>query len=134
MKKVAVLFLVVSVLSCRTPGTPTVDVPAASDGGAVAKPVNCAAQLLQTAIAAATARANDFFAEGLSKVVLFKDLAGLAVDVGPPALACALQYLTGKFASDALNANTPQASAEYQKRRDLAAEFIAQQGYTFAAP
>jgi hypothetical protein len=58
-------------------------------------------------------------------------LEQLAGQVGPSALACALQYVSSKLGLDAKAAPAP-VKADYALRSQRARDFIASHGWTFA--
>jgi len=133
---IALAALALAAPGCRTPPGPVND-PTGSEVDAAAPPhLNCGQQVLQHAIASATARVNAVLAEsvstGAAQAVVMKNLADLATDIGPSALACAVHYLADKLGFDAAHAESPAVRADYVKRAELARAFIQEQGYTFA--
>jgi hypothetical protein len=108
------IFAVTSMVahSCKTPGGPApVDVSVVQDGGAPVAPrqVNCLTGVNEQAIADAQIRAITLIEKGVNigsaESVIFKGLEGLAFDLIPGALECALSYLGIKLSYDSSHAS-----------------------------
>lgn len=129
--------LVLMVSFVALPGSCTTVQPPPAGDPAATKDINCGKEVLQHAIASTTGRVNSILAEAVTlqnaKQVGLKNLTSLAVEVGPEAVACAVQYLASKLGFNAQHADTPEQRANFGQRVDIARAFIEQQGYTFAS-
>lgn len=146
MKRLALFVVLAAVVltlnSCKTPtpgGTPRpIDVGGQmDDGGAAPAPVNCVSGVTQHAIADAQQRAITVISYGINigsaEAVILKSLEGLAVDLVPGALACALSYLGIKLDYDAVHAKS-EVATEKAAEAKIARLYLRKHGITFSQP
>lgn len=125
--------LLCSVTGCpkNPPGGP----PTSLDGGAPVS-VSCAKDVGQSAIADAIARVDTVIAQGVSggavEATIIKNLEALATDLGPAAIACALQYVGIKFSYDADHIGDPGGAATKAAESKVARDYLKQHQVTFA--
>lgn len=130
------ILVVLTVLGTACPKNPPGGVPTTVDGGSTPTTVNCAKDVGQSAIADAIARVDTVIAQGVNggsvEGAIIKNLEGLAVDVGPAALACALQYVGIKFSYDAAHISDPATSNIKTTESKVAQDYLTQHQITFA--
>jgi hypothetical protein len=136
----ALVFAVLSVVtpSCKTPGSPPpTDVGSLDGGVSTPAPVNCISGVASQAIADAQARAITVISNGVTsssaESVILKNLEGLAYDLIPGALECALRYLGIKLDYDAAHATGPVATEKMAEAK-IARAYIRKHEITFTAP
>ncbi len=135
IRKLAPLALVVALVSLSAcpqtpppvdPGTPTADSTA----------VDCLKDVGQDAVSETIGRVNTTIASGLAggsvESVIIANLEGLAVDVGPKVLACAIQYVSLKLKFDADHATGKVASTK-EAQAAVARDYLARHHVVFAA-
>jgi len=135
VKLSAFLALLVSLLFVPAcPQTPP-PVDPGDPGATKSDPIDCFKDVEQDAIACAIGRVNTTIASGLAggsvEAVILKNLAGLAVEVGPKALACAVQYVALKLKFDADHAGGVTASTKAAEAQ-IASDYISQHQLVFS--
>jgi len=134
LRRLAPLVLIVATLALGAcPQTPP-PVDPGSPTATTDAPIDCLKDVGQDAISSAIGRVNTTIASGLAggsvESVIIASLEGLAVDVGPKALACAIQYVSLKLKFDADHA-AGDVAARKDAEAKVAADYIAQHGLLF---
>jgi len=138
MRRLAPIAVLIAVIAAgiATLGACTQTPPPVGPGTQTAEgqAIDCLKDVGQDAVSDAIARVNTTIATGLAsgavEAVILRNLAGLAADVGPKALACAVQYVSLKLKFDAHNATGDVAKTK-EAEAQIAADYIAQHQLRF---
>lgn len=135
MRNIVLSLILAASFSACVPHNPPGGPPTAADAGTTA--VNCVSGVAQAAIADAVARVDTVIASGVAsgaaEAVIIKQLEGLAVDLGPQAFACALQYVSAKFSYDANHSGGPVAANKAYESQ-VAHDYLDRHAIVFAVP
>jgi len=118
--------LAIGLVSFACPQTPPPVDPGSPTATTGDSPIDCLKDVGQDAVSDAIARVNTTIASGISsgsvEAIIIRNLEGLAVDVGPKVLACAVQYVALKLKFDADHASGGASADKAAVARDYLAK------------